>query len=229
MTSFGGTGEQALIALERECTLVSRAVEGLPDDVFARPTRLALWNVKELLGHLWRDLDRLRVGISAPVASEADTTAVSYWRTYDPDDRGPAIAERARETAGAFRTGAGLARSFEENWRQGIVLARGEPPERLIVTWEPMMRLDEFVATRVLEVAVHGLDLADALDRDPWITPEATRITRAILVGLLGTEPPSSLAWEDITFIETGTGRRTLTDTDRAALDAAAHKFPLLA
>ncbi|MEU2020510.1 hypothetical protein ABZ541_31210, partial [Micromonospora sediminicola] len=29
----------------------------------------------------------------------------------------------------------------------------------------------EFLRTRVVEVAVHGLDLADALDRSPWTTP----------------------------------------------------------
>jgi hypothetical protein len=34
-----------------------------------------------------------------------------------------------------------------------------------------LMRLDEFVASRVVEAVVHGLDLTDALGREPMATP----------------------------------------------------------
>jgi hypothetical protein len=33
-----------------------------------------------------------------------------------------------------------------------------------------VMLLTEFMRTRVLELAVHGLDLATGLGRDPWLT-----------------------------------------------------------
>jgi len=85
------------------------------------------------------------------------------------------------------------------------------------------------VKTRVLEIAVHGLDLADALGRPPWITPGGAAITRAILEGLLGGAPPPGLEWDDVAFIEAGTGRRPLTGADRAVLGEAATAFPLLA
>jgi hypothetical protein len=46
-------------ALRDECELVSQTVLGLAEDRFAGPTRLPAWNVKELLGHMYRDIDLL--------------------------------------------------------------------------------------------------------------------------------------------------------------------------
>ena len=37
------------------------------------------------------------------------------------------------------------------------------------------MTLADFVTTRVVEVAVHGIDLADAIGRPRWTTTWATR------------------------------------------------------
>ena len=45
--------------------------------------------------------------------------------------------------------------------------------------------LDEFVASRVVEAVVHGLDLTDALGREPMATPEGVAVTAAILDDLL--------------------------------------------
>ncbi|EFL12981.1 predicted protein [Streptomyces sp. C] len=37
-------------------------------------------------------------------------------------------------------------------------------------------RVSQFLVTRVVEVAVHGLDLAEGLGRDPWLTPRVERL-----------------------------------------------------
>jgi hypothetical protein len=47
------------------------------------------------------------------------------------------------------------------------------------------MRLDEFVTSRVVEAVVHGVDLTDALDRQPMAKPVAIAITAALLDELL--------------------------------------------
>ena len=75
---------------------------------------------------------------------------------------------------------------------------------------------------------MHGLDLADALGRDPWLTGTAGVVILEILRGLLGDDPSSSLGWSDLVFIETGTGRRALTDGERTFLGPRADAFPLL-
>lgn len=48
------------------------------------------------------------------------------------------------------------------------------------------------------------------------------------LIGLLGREPPPSLGWGDIAFIEAGTGRRRLADVERSILGESSARFPLL-
>jgi uncharacterized protein (TIGR03083 family) len=212
-----------------ECRLATDACLELPEAHFARPTRLPAWNVKQLLAHMWRDMDRLRSALGDEPPEAADADAMTYWRAYDPAARGPEIAGRAREVAARFATGGQLAADFERTWTEGVALATGEPPDRLIATWGPTMRLDEFLATRVVEIAVHGLDLAHALDRRPWLSREGSGIVRRILDGLLDAELPLLIGWDELAFIEAGTGRRRLDEMDRAILGDLAERFPLLA
>src|SRR5207244_315103 len=54
-------GADPFEALRTECEEVSKKVLALSEDDFAKPTRLAAWKVKELLGHMTRGVDRIRV------------------------------------------------------------------------------------------------------------------------------------------------------------------------
>jgi hypothetical protein len=114
-------------------------------------------------------------------------------------------------------------------WREAIALAGGTDPARLVATtWGPTLRLDEYLKTRVLEVTVHRMDLEDALGRKGWGTDLAISIVDDILAALLGEDPPRDLDWDVVEFIETGCGRRPLTDREREVLGPLAEKFPLL-
>jgi uncharacterized protein (TIGR03083 family) len=231
MTTFGMSHEQALDVLEAECARASAALEGLPEALYDGPTRCPPWNVKGLVGHLWRDIDRIVAYAGGPgsgPAARAETDAVSYWRSYDPVVEGPLISQRSSEVADRFATGADLATSFSRHWPECIAAARAMKPGDVIRTRLTWMRIDEFVGTRVVEATVHGLDLAEAVEMRPWPTPAGMAITRAILVALLGGPPPESLAGDDIAFIETGTGRRPLEARARKELGSAADLFPLL-
>jgi hypothetical protein len=104
----------------------------------------------------------------------------------------------------------------------------GDTP-RVVRTRLTAIRLDEFLKTRVVEIAVHGLDMARARGREPWVTVGGCADTREVLVGLLGFEPPASLNRDDITFIETGTGRRPLTGDEGDVQGPAGGRLPLLA
>jgi len=216
-------------ALAGESARVSEVALGLPEEAFGLPTRCPPWAVKGLLGHMWRDVDRILVYLDEPAPPAADTTEVTYFRSYAPVTDAPEISRRAEEVAEGFAVGADLARSFDQRWRDAVDAARREDHRRVVRTFRPSLLLPDYLATRVLEMAVHGLDLAHALGREAWNTPEGTSIVREILVGLLGTEPPASLSWDDVGFIETGTGRRGFSDDERAILGDRAALFPLLA
>jgi uncharacterized protein (TIGR03083 family) len=212
--------------LTGECARLAEVLTQLDEPSFGRATRCQPWTVKELVGHLWRGMDRLPSYLAEPPAEAAADDAVSYFR-YDAVAEGPEIAAQSSQVAARFDTGVDLARSFDEHWRTCVDAARAADPARLLRTRvSGGIRLDEFCATRVLEVAVHGLDIARALDLEPWITPAGAEVTTSILRSLFGGEPPRH--WDAVTFIETGTGRRPPDARDLDALGPSS-SFPLLA
>ena len=136
---------------------------------------------------------------------------------------------RAKTRAASYGSGRELAIVWDDMWRRAADLAEEEGPIRVIRTWAPALTLDEFLKTRALEITVHGMDMALALGREPWATSEGVDVTVKILQGLLGPELPEALEWDELTFIDKGTGRSPLTDDERAALGRLAERFPLLA
>ena len=87
-------------------------------------------------------------------------------------------------------------------------------PRREVDTVGPgyyaLMRLAEFVASRVVEAVVHGLDLTDALGRQPMATPEGLAVTASILDELLARRTvagrPPDLA-DDMAWVRAASGR----------------------
>jgi hypothetical protein len=71
------------------------------------------------------------------------------------------------------------------------------------------MLLTEFLRTRVLELAVHGLDLAAAIQCPPWMTGPAAYVTEELL---LPAEAAAGLreeaGWDRVSLVATLTGRR---------------------
>jgi uncharacterized protein (TIGR03083 family) len=216
-----------LFVLAGECSRMSEALTDLAPADFAEPTRCPPWNVKELAAHVWNGIDRLPTYLALPAPPTATADAVTYWRASGPGADAPSVAARSAEVAARFADGPELARSFDEHWRACVEAARAEEPSRLVRSRVADIRLDEFAATRVVETAVHGLDVAAAGCREPWITPAAAEVTVSILRALLGSDPPAR--WDDVTFVEIGTGRRTPHDRELAELGSAASLLPLLA
>jgi pimeloyl-ACP methyl ester carboxylesterase len=63
--------------------------------------------------------------------------------------------------------------------------ARANPPGLVGSGYYALMRLGEFVPSRVVEAVVHGMDLTDALGQGPIATPEGVAMTAAIFDELL--------------------------------------------
>jgi uncharacterized protein (TIGR03083 family) len=220
--------ERSLDAFAAESAAAEAVLRGLPDGAFATPTRCAAWDVRGLTGHLLRDADRIPEYLAAPAPAAADTSAAAYFTRYDPVADAPGVAARSIERAAGFASAAALVQAFADTWREAVALARAEGPDRVLqVRWGPTLRLDDYLDTRVLEMAVHGLDLADALGEPPWLTLSGATIVREMLTALIGARPPAE--WDDIELAEKGTGRRDLTREDLSELGPAAARFPLLA
>lgn len=221
--------EGPLAALREECELLSQLVMGLSDEEFNRPTRLPAWNVKELLGHLYRGIDRTNWALDDDEPVVPDEDAVSYWRRLNPSYDATHIADRAKEVADRFGSGQELAVAWDELWRRAVGRAANADPDRPMKTWEPVLTMDDFLKTRVLELTVHRADLMDALELPPAPSDGGMEVTQEILLGLLDADITALPDWDGVEFIEKGTGRRPLSEDDRAALGALADRFPLLA
>lgn len=220
--------DRSLDALAAESQTTETALRALPADSFGRQTRCPAWDVRGLTGHLLRDVDRILEYVGEDAPEKADTGAAEYFTRYDPVVDSAEVAAGSIKRAAEFATTDELVVEFATTWRSAIALARSEGPDRLVrVRWGPCLRLDDYLDTRVLEMAVHGLDMADALGLKPWLTRDGGAIVREMLTWLAGSTPPE--AWDDVELAEKGTGRSPLTPRDIAALGTAADRFPLLA
>lgn len=103
------------------------------------------------------------------------TSAVEYYR---PDGRFAPQTNEARiglaqDHAAGQASGAALAEDFVATWQRVDRLCRAEPEDRIVCTRHgDAMLLSQFLLTRVIEISVHGLDIADALGHEPWLTPQ---------------------------------------------------------
>ena len=158
-------------AFREEAATLSAVLVSVSETEYDRPTRCTPWTVRALLAHIGMGADRILTMLAEPEPSTVDTDAAGYYR---PDKRFSPAANSERvdgAVAAAARAGSGaaLARRFEETWRAVFDAALRQPDDRIVRTRHgDAMLLSEFMVTRVVELAVHGLDLADALDRPPW-------------------------------------------------------------
>jgi hypothetical protein len=95
----------------------------------------------------------------------------------------------------------------------------------LVATQGHVLRVDDLIATLVVEAAIHHLDLTVGLDdAGPRAAPLA--VTRATLDALLGRPVPTD--WPAADWIRVATGRAPLPEGYSTALGADAARLPLL-
>ncbi|WP_269802683.1 maleylpyruvate isomerase N-terminal domain-containing protein [Actinocorallia populi] len=181
------------------------------------PTPCEPWTVRDLVGHLTVVISWLPAMLTDPAPSRAEVSAAAYYR---PDDRfspqtDQARVALARAKAAAHATPPDLVEDFAATWRLAHALCAAEPAPRVVRTRHgDAMLLADFLLTRLVELTLHGLDLAAALARTPWPTPHAARAVEHLLLG--GASRPDG--WDRATFLRKATGRLPLTPAETRAL-----------
>jgi hypothetical protein len=104
--------------------------------------------------------------------------------------------------------------------------AQAAPGDRRLEFQGHVIELGDFLATWVVEAAVHHLDLTLELSDAPALVPASLRVTRETLDALLGEPVPGD--WDDTTYALKGTGRLPPTDEEARTLGPLAERFPLL-
>jgi uncharacterized protein (TIGR03083 family) len=213
-------------AFGAESRRLSEVVTGLDDAAFARPTPCAPWTVADLVYHVRMTMGRLPGMLAAPEPAGADlVTAGGYYRGDQRFSAGT-NAERIRSAqrgAAGLAGAAARARDFGEARQRAWAALRAAPPGRVVLTRHgDRMPLAEFLRTRVLELAVHGLDLAAGLDRAPWMTAPAADVTEDLLLpAAAAARLRAGTGWDQVTLIAGLTGRRPLTPAETELAQAA--------
>ena len=218
---LGMIENRALEAFRDEAEALSQAVQTLDEAAWARPTRCTPWSVCELLGHIRVVIGWLPQMLEGPAPDKPEVTATQYYRPdarFSPDSNAARI-DLARALAAEHDGGAGLAKDFAETWQRVSRLCRDESDGRVVRTRHgDAMLLSEFLLTRVVEVAVHGLDIADALDHKPWLTTQAEAAVLDLVMGLEHRDYTRELHWDGPTALRKVTGRAALTDEESSRI-----------
>jgi uncharacterized protein (TIGR03083 family) len=214
-----------LDAFRAEAERLSERVAGEDQAAgFANASPCPPWTVGELLCHVRIAVGRAPAALAGPEPSDGPVVpAAGYYR---PGERFSAAtnAERiavARRAAAALGSPAAIAADFGQAWREAWTLAGAAPAGRLVRTRHgDRMLLTEFLRTRVLELAVHGLDIAAGLGREPWLTVAAARVVEDLVLPGAAVGPLlGESGWDHATLVAKATGRIPVTAADSSLLD----------
>lgn len=179
-----------LAAIEAFLSLVDRV--GAND--WERPA-LGVWDVRGLVGHTARALITVRDYLAEPAEDVACETAADYFVAavgYASPDVHAGVAERGVAEGKALGDDPpGALRALADEVR-GLVEAADNP---VVTTFAGGMRLQDYLQTRVFELTVHSLDLADALGLAYEFPQEAVEMSVDIIgrVGVLTGRGPDVL------------------------------------
>ena len=210
-----GSYEDAVRTLEAELGRVEQAFRDLTDAQWQTPTRLVPlgetqpnWTVFELAGHF-----DISIGLTLMLMAEPQSGQVGRDRTsffiFPRSEVAPVVYDYAYKMVEG-KTPQQMPEVLHQTFTKTIQGARAMAPDTVGPGYYALMRLDEFVPSRVVEAVVHGLDLTDAVGREPIATSEGVATTAGILDDLLArkTVPgrPADLT-DDLAWVRAASGR----------------------
>ena len=189
-----------LDAFVAEAQRTERTLHDIGSGDWSRPG-LGEWTLTELAFHLVRQADRLVTYLDRPLRADSPTVD---RHTYFAGSAGLAadVSRRTRESAAGVDPTT-LPAAFADAWRQ--TRNAGADSAALIETIAGTMRTDEYLATRVVEIVVHNMDVRRALDLAPDADPQAARLVADLAEGMLTGDRPRGLG--RTRFILAATGR----------------------
>ncbi|MCR8670606.1 maleylpyruvate isomerase N-terminal domain-containing protein [Agrococcus sp. HG114] len=139
------------------------------------------WTLRELIGHTSRALTTVTDYLAQPEPRAATVGSAAEYLEVVLRQRGDdqAILQRGRAAGAAL--GDDPASAIRTMGAAAVAAARAAGDDRLVaIGGDPAlaMRLGEYLRTRVFELTVHGLDIADAAGLD-W-TPAPAHVLDAL-------------------------------------------------
>jgi uncharacterized protein (TIGR03083 family) len=210
-------------AFAGEAAALSAVTAGLTDSDLERPSSCPPWTAGELLCHMIVATARVRQALAEPEPGGVPLVpAPDYYR---PDERfSPAAnasrVETARQLAARLRAPGAMSAELDRVTRDSQALLAAAPAGRIVRTRHgDAMLLTDFARTRIVELGVHGLDLAISLDQPPWLTgAAAVVVTGLLLPGGGAAELQAGAGWDQVTLVAKLTGREPVTEAEGTVL-----------
>jgi hypothetical protein len=218
--------QRARDAFVAEYALLDELAASLSDEQTLLASRCRGWAVCDVLCHLDLGMVEILVALASPTDRPADTDFAAYWRDCcAPGEPDLGHARWVRLVASAYQRPGGLVRHMRLTTGAALRQARAAPADQRLEFQGHVIEMGDFLATWVVEAAIHHLDLTVELPDAPAPVPASLQVTRETLDALLGEPPPTG--WDDTTYALKGTGRLPLTGEERDALGPLAERFPL--
>jgi uncharacterized protein (TIGR03083 family) len=206
--------DEVVAAFTAEATAMVAALRGTPEAAFANPTRCPPWTVAQELAHTVLACSRLEAMLAQPAPAGPEIAAAQYFRAGERFGAAATQQRIADAQRFAAETPIPALLSMLENQLTLIPVQ-----ERLVTTrWGDVMRLTDFLATRVFELAVHGVDLADGLGVPPWLTDAASDVVEGLLLPRGGQTLRDLTGWSRAAVLRKATGREPVSESEGQAL-----------
>ncbi|ONK14773.1 maleylpyruvate isomerase N-terminal domain-containing protein [Streptomyces sp. MP131-18] len=209
----------------RSWTALRTAVAETPDEDFDRPSGCTGWLVRDLVCHLVIGAQDVLITLVTPAESEPTVDAVTYWDLVEPPTGEDPLDALIPRLAAAYGEPRWLKFHFDDVGSAAGRAAGLADPAARVSTRDEVLTVGDFLSAYVLEWTLHHLDLIAHLPSAAGPPAESLAAARALLEKIAGTPFPASFSDEDALLI--GTGRRTPTDAEGAALGAFAAGLPL--
>jgi hypothetical protein len=210
-----GSYDDAVRTLEVELGGVERAFRDLSEEQWRTPTKLRpldetlpRWTLFELAGHFDISIGLTRMLIAEPQGGQPGRDRTSFF-IFPRSEVAPVVYDYAYKMV-LGKTPQQMADVLHETFSKTVQESRATPPETIGPGYYALMRLDEFVPSRVVEAVVHGFDVTDAVGGPSIATPEGVAIAAAIMDDLLARRTvagrPADLA-DDLAWVRAASGR----------------------
>jgi len=210
-------------ALSCEAAALHQVVSGLYQSDLYRPSPCPPWTAGDLLCHILIATSRVRQALAEPANDTAPLIGTVGY--YQPDHRFSDATnadriETAQALAARLSDPQAIAAEFERRCQDTLQLIDEATGDRAVTTRHgDRMLLTDFTTTRVVELAVHGLDLATALSRTAWLTEPAAEVLEDLLIpDGSGPELRRRLGCDRAGLVARLTGRAPLSAAESAVL-----------
>ena len=169
------------------------------------------WTVLQLAAHFDVFMGLTMGLVAEPMQAQPVVDRASFYISVsDRSTVSPVIYQYIVDHAQGH-TPATILDKVGDTFKQALEAIRTTAPDTIGPGFFGPMRLDEFVATRLVETRVHGMDLTDALGAPLLSMPATTVMAAEVLDEVLARRAvpgrPADLEGDDLGFIRAAAGR----------------------